>query len=88
MATPPKRKVQGGRVTPKGARPVSENFQSPKSKKSPKWVSILLFSFLVGGATVIIINYLGVFPGGASNWWLLGGLGLILAGVVTATKLH
>lgn len=88
MPNPPKRRVQGGRTTPKGTRPAGESFLPPETKKSPIWVPILLFAFLVGGAVVIILNYLGVFPGGANNWWLLGGLGLILAGVVTATQLH
>lgn len=88
MAKPPKRRVQGGRVTPKGTRPTTESFLPPETKKSPIWVPILLFTFLVVGAVLIIINYLGVFPGGANNWWLLTGLGLILAGVVTATRLH
>ena len=50
---------------------------------------ILLFSFLGVGAIVIIINYLGFVPGGeANNWYLLGGLGFILAGIITATQLH
>ena len=38
------------------------------------------------GSLLIIINYLGVLPGGTSNTYLLIGLGLILGGIITATQ--
>ena len=64
----------------------------PKSKKvSPPWVPALMFSLLILGTLVIVLNYLGLLPtasGDASNWWLLGGLGLISLGFVTATQYH
>ena len=88
MANPPKRKVTGGRVTPKGTRPAGEQFLPPEAKVSPVWVPILLFTLLGAGTVLIIVNYLGWIPGGTSNWWLLAGLGLILGGVITATQLH
>ena len=53
------------------------------------WVPILMFSLLAAGAAMIVLNYLGLLPtasGDASNWWLLGGLGLISLGFVTATQ--
>ena len=40
------------------------------------------------GASLIILNYLDVLPGGASNAYLLVGLGLITAGFITATQWH
>jgi hypothetical protein len=40
----------------------------------------------VAGITVILINYLDLLPGGASNWYLLAGLGLICVGFITATQ--
>lgn len=69
--------IASGRYTP----PV------PRAKKSsPAWVPVLLFSFLVLGVAAIVANYLTLLPGGPSSWYLLGGLGLILAGFVTATQ--
>jgi len=53
---------------------------------SPPWVPILMFTFWGLGMLVIFLSYLGVLPGGSSNWYLLVGLGLILAGIVTATQ--
>ena len=38
------------------------------------------------GIVIIAINYLGTLPGGASNGYLLVGLGLILGGIITATQ--
>jgi len=55
-------------------------------RESPKWVPILMFSFLALGAVLIIVNYTPLMPGGSSNWYLLGGLGLVTLGFITATK--
>lgn len=76
-----------GRVTPKTTGRYTPPV--PKSQKvSPMWVPILMFSTLVGGMLMIILNYVDVLPGGTSNGYLLGGLGLITVGFLTATKLH
>ena len=55
-------------------------------KESPRWVPALMFGLLIVGALAIVLNYLGVTPGSPSNWYLLGGLGGILAGIITATQ--
>lgn len=96
MATkPPKRKVQGGRVTPKGghqgsSRPEPSSRYTPpipqSYKVSPRWVPILMFTLLGIGLVVIFCNYLGVLPGGTKNSYLLLGLGSILGGIMTATQ--
>lgn len=96
MASPQKRKVQGGRVTAKGtqpkgaAAPVQQPYASGyvPGKVSPTWVPVLMFGLLVAGALLIMLNYLGWVPGDTSNWYLLAGLGLILGGIVTATQFH
>jgi hypothetical protein len=96
MARPAKRRVQGGRVTPKatGARPPdpSGRYTPPiprEVKVSPMWVPVLMFTLLGLGLLVILLNYLGVVPGGeTNNWYLLAGLGLILGGIITATNYH
>ena len=54
---------------------------------SPRWVPITMVALLVVGLLVIFLHYVDmVLPGAASNWWLLGGLGFILGGIVTATQ--
>lgn len=102
MATkPPKRKVQGGRVTPKGGGRVTPKGTShpeastrytppvPREVKiSPTWVPVLMFTLLAIGLVVIFCNYLGVLPGGTKNMYLLVGLGSILGGIITATQYH
>jgi hypothetical protein len=93
---PAKRRVPAGRVTPKGTRPGEQAPSSsrytppvPNSVKvSPIWVPILMFTFLGAGAVVIFCNYLGLVPGDTRNVYLLVGLGLILAGIITATNYH
>jgi hypothetical protein len=96
MATkPPKRKVKGGRVTPKGGggrptRPEPSSRYTPpipqEYKVSAPWVPILMFTLLGIGLVVIFCNYLGVLPGGTKNSYLLVGLASILGGIVTATQ--
>ncbi|NNE74423.1 MAG: hypothetical protein HKN26_12220 [Acidimicrobiales bacterium] len=93
MAKPQKRRVEGGRVTPKGTRPDDINrnrtVAPPASKvkgPSPMWVPVLMFSFFAAGLIIIFLNYTAVLPGATDNWYTLGGLGLILAGIITATQ--
>ncbi|MEY2446828.1 MAG: hypothetical protein QOH79_304 [Acidimicrobiaceae bacterium] len=99
MAKPTKRRVQGGRTTPKGgpvraqrdAEPTPSARYTPPIprdvKISPIWVPVLMFIFLGIGTLVILVNYTGTVWE-TSNWVLLGGLGAILAGIVTATQYH
>jgi hypothetical protein len=91
------RRTSGGRTTAKGTAPGrpapgTGRYTPPTPKvdaPSPLWVPILMFTLLGAGAAMIVLNYLGLLPtasGDASNWWLLGGLGLISLGFVTATQ--
>lgn len=95
MAKPAKRSVPGGRVTPKGTTPASSRpsqstrYTPPiprEVKVSPAWVPILMFSLLGLGLVVILLNYLGVLPGGTSNAYLGVGLAAICGGIVVATQ--
>ena len=45
-----------------------------------------MFALLIVGALMIVLNYLELLPGAVTNWYLLGGLGLILGGIFTATQ--
>jgi hypothetical protein len=97
MARRTKDAPKGGRVTPKGGnKPATKASPTPSGrytppvpnvyKESPKWVPILMLAFLIGGMLTIVGNYLGLLPGGAQNWYLFLGLGLITAGFITATR--
>jgi hypothetical protein len=84
----------GGRVTGKGTPTVgtsSGRYTPPiprEVKVSPMWVPVVMFTFLGIGMLMIVLNYLGWLPGAASNWYLLGGLGCITVGFITATQYH
>lgn len=47
---------------------------------SPMWYVALMFGLMAVGALIIILNYVGVMPGGTSNRWLIIGLVGIAAG--------
>jgi hypothetical protein len=86
-----------GRTTPKGGgRPDDRTGHGrytppvPKYEKvSPPWVPALMFTLLILGGLVIVLNYMNLLPGEeSSNWYLLLGLGLITGGFATATQYH
>jgi len=83
-----KAKARGGRTTPKKAAPSGRYTPPiPKSKKvSPRWVPALMFTCLLVGLVLIVVNYVGILPGGTQNLYLLIGLGLITLGFLTATQ--
>ena len=76
-----------GRVTPKASSRYTPPI--PKEQKvSPKIVPILMFTLLGLGMVMILLNYVGLLPGGAKNGYLIIGLVLITAGFITATQYH
>jgi hypothetical protein len=78
------------RVTPKGGPAPSGRYTPPTARyedlPSPMWVPILMFTLFGLGMLSIFLNYVGLLPGATSNWYLLLGLGFILAGIITATQ--
>ena len=89
----------GGRVTPKGGPTKRSGTRAPEAstrytppvpksmKTSPRWLPVVMLGLIALGVLVIFLHYVDmVLPGASSNWWLLGGLMLILGGIVAATQ--
>ena len=53
-----------------------------KHKESPTWYVVTMFGVMAIGAILVILNYIGVLPGGTDSKWLYSGLGLIGVGFV------
>ncbi|MBA3302470.1 MAG: cell division protein CrgA [Acidimicrobiia bacterium] len=82
-------KETAGQTGPGRTAPASGRYTPPVVRErtvSPPWVPALMFGLIGIGVLVIIVNYLGVLPGGSDNRYLLGGLAAITAGFVTATQ--
>ncbi|MFZ2056657.1 MAG: cell division protein CrgA [Acidimicrobiales bacterium] len=80
-----------GRTTPPKSRDVNKRYTAPIPKSvrhSPGWYGPLLLVLLVAGLLVIVGNYVGIMPGGTSNWYLVGGLAGIVVGAMMATRYH
>ncbi len=84
-----------GRATPKGgpapraAKPGRYTPPIPKEKRqSPPWFPFVLLGFLILGLAVIVLNYVNVLPGGTNDWYLIGGIAAIVAGLFMATFYH
>ena len=71
--------TQSGRYT----APIPREMRS-----SPWWMPVLILGLFGLGLICILLNYLGLLPGGASNVYLFIGLGLIVGGFVAATQWH
>ena len=56
---------------------------------SPRWYVILMASLMGGGLLLIILNYMGLVPGGdTDNVYLLIGLGGIGTGFAMTLNYH
>jgi hypothetical protein len=80
---------RGGRNA--SAPVTSERYTPPQpksAKKSPAWMGVVIVALFVLGVLVIILNYVDALPGGVSNWWLVGAIGLVFAGLMMATNYH
>jgi len=79
--------VSKGRRKPKRAH--TPTATPPKEDKtSPKWYAALMFSLMAIGVVVIILNYIGIFPGGTDNNYLYMGLAGIAAGFLMTLWYH
>jgi len=47
---------------------------------SPTWYIAIMFTLMGVGVLVIVVNYIGLIPGGTESIWLLSGLGAIAVG--------
>ncbi|MEX0767863.1 MAG: cell division protein CrgA [Microthrixaceae bacterium] len=83
--TPPKAKKDASSTSRYTPPVTKQNHHRP----SPKWVPALMFGAWGLGLLVIILNYMQVLPGtesGGNGWYLVAGLGSILAGIMVATQ--
>ncbi len=59
--------------------------QRKKRTASPRWFGPAVLGVMGLGVVVILLNYVGLMPGGTANAWLWVGLGLIGAGFIGTT---
>src|SRR5579863_5168139 len=74
-----------------GSAAASGRYTAPiprEYRSSPRWVPVLILTFFGIGLVCIMLNYLGLLPGGASNVYLFVGLACIVAGFIAATRYH
>ncbi len=88
-----KGRSSGGRTTAhRSATTVGNDRYTPpipkNTKTSPRWMGWLIIGLFVLGVLIIILNYANALPGGVDNWWLVGAIGSVFAGLMVATKYH
>ena len=47
---------------------------------------VIMLTFFACGVLMIVLNYISLLPSAPSNWYLLGGLGLIVCGFAISTQ--
>ena len=67
-------------------RPYVPTPEKKKPKASPRWYGVLILGVMLAGVFSIVLNYMGIMPGGTHPFWLWVGLGLIAAGFGGATR--
>ena len=86
-----KGRSSGGRTTEAGKSVQSSRYTPPipkNAKTSPRWMGFLIIALFLVGVLVVILNYADALPGGVNNWWLVGAIGAIFAGLILATRYH
>ena len=91
---PRRTKDAPGRVTPSAQErrtltSSSGRYTAPLSaeyRHSPWWVPAIMITFFSVGVLMIVLNYISLLPSAPSNWYLLGGLGLIVCGLAVSTQ--
>jgi hypothetical protein len=66
-------------------------YTPPTPQKAPPsklWVPVTMFTMMLSGVVVVILNYLELLFGEASNNFLFVGLGLITGGFILSTRLR
>ena len=78
------------RITPKGTRPqnapAQQHSASSHEKESASWFGWLIVALLGAGTAVIVSNYMSWLPGSPDSAWILVGLGIVLVGILLATR--
>ncbi len=100
--TQPNKSAHEGRVTPKGGQRNTKigRYRSPEEsgrvtaripdnvKHSPSWWGKTALGLLVGGLVVMLGNWLTVWPGSYSPWYLVAGLAVSAVGFGMLTRYH
>ncbi len=89
--TPKGGPVKTHKVTTSGHAAAASTRYTPPAPRhqtlTPRWVPFTMIGGFVLGFLVIFMHYVNLLlPSASSNWWLLGGLGLILGGIISATQ--
>ncbi len=89
--TPKGGPVKTHKVTTSGHAAAASTRYTPPAPRldglTPRWVPVAMIGGFLLGFLVIFMHYVNLLlPGASSNWWLLGGLGLILGGIISATQ--
>jgi hypothetical protein len=86
-----KRPASTGAASSRSSSATSGRYTPPiprEQRSSPAWFPYMIVGFFAAGVLIILLNYLSVLGGHASNVYLFVGLGLIVAGFIAATRWH
>lgn len=79
------------RVTPKGTRPQNaplpaQHTSGSSGDQSAPWFGWMIGALLAVGTAAIVSNYMSWLPGSPHSAWIAVGLGIVLVGILLATR--
>ena len=78
------------RITPKGTRPQNvpahQQGAGGDAPQSASWFGWMIVALLGVGTAVIVANYMSWLPGSPTSAWIAVGLGIVLVGILLATR--
>lgn len=67
-------KSKGRKKANRRPTPPKKRQEVAKQPPSPTWYVVIMWGLMAVGILVILINYMGLLPGGTSNMYLVTGL--------------
>lgn len=83
----PRKKQATRQSNAKKAAQEAEVVASTKHHKTPLYIPVATFAFIITGITIVILNFLEVLPGKMQTQYSIVGIAFLSFGLISATQI-
>ena len=83
----PRKKQSERSSKAKKAAKEAEHIAATKSDRTPLYIPVATFTFIIVGIIIIILNFLSLLPGDQQSQYSIIGVALLSFGLVSATQI-